>query len=77
MDKNTIEAIREINRIRNSNEECAKIFCDAIRTMAKKPINIHNLENYLSCNFDIWIKKYANDPESLAEEMRNFAEMKL
>lgn len=60
-----------------NNEECAKMFCDAIRTMVKKPENIHNLENYLSCNFDIWIKKYANDPESLAEEMKSFAEMKL
>ena len=77
MDKNTIEVIRKINRIRNSNEACAKIFCDAIRMMAKKPINIHNLENYLSCNFDIWIKKYANDPEQLAMELKAFAEMEL
>nr|WP_142411350.1 hypothetical protein [Clostridium sp. Marseille-P7770] len=60
-----------------NNEECAKMFCDAIRLMGKRPLNIHNLENYLSLHFDTWIEKYANDPESLAEEMKSFAEMKL
>lgn len=77
MDKNTIEAIREINRIRNSNEECAKIFCDAIREIAKKPQNIDNFENYLGIHFSDWLKLYADEPYRLANEMKSFAEMEI
>lgn len=60
-----------------SNEECAAMFCDAIRTMAKRPENINNLESYLIYNFDKWIKLYGNDPEQLAMELKTFAEMEL
>lgn len=60
-----------------SNEECAAMFCDAIRTMAKRPENINNLESYLIYNFDKWIKVYGNDPEQLAMELKAFAEMEL
>lgn len=61
----------------NINEVYAKIFCDAIRTIAEKPENIDNMESYLTYGFSKWLKKYANNPEDFAMEMKIFAEMKL
>lgn len=60
-----------------NNERCAKIFCDAIRTMTKKPENIDNLESYLAYHFEHWLKVYGNNPEDLAVEMKSFSEMKI
>lgn len=59
----------------NINEVYAKIFCDAIRTIAKKPENIDNLESYLTYHFTGWLVKYGSYPEDLAMEMKMFAEM--
>ena len=53
------------------------MFCDAIRTMSRKPENIENLENYLAYHFADWLKVYANNPEDIAMEMKSFAEMKI
>ena len=61
----------------NINEVYAKILCDAIRTIAKKPENIDNLESYLTYHFTGWLNKYGNYPENLATEMKMFAEMEL
>ena len=60
-----------------SNTECAKVFIEAIKTIAEKPDNLDNLEGYLECHFDVWMEKYANNPEGLAYEMKLFAEMEL
>lgn len=59
----------------NINEVYAKIFCDAIRTIAEKPENIDNLESYLTHHFTGWLNKYGSYPEDLAMEMKMFAEM--
>lgn len=59
----------------NINEVYAKIFCDAIRTIAEKPENIDNMESYLTYGFAKWLKKYSNNPEDFAMEMKMFAEM--
>ncbi len=59
------------------NAECAKMFCNAIRTMSQKPENIENLENYLAYHFVDWLNVYANNPEDLAMEMKSFAEMEI
>ena len=61
----------------NINEVYAKIFCDAIRTIAEKPENINNMESYLTYHFTRWSNKYANNPEGLAMEMKSFAEMEV
>ena len=58
-------------------EEQAAQFCEAIRALANKPENLENLENYLSQHFSEWISKWANSPVSLAEEMKEFAEMEI
>ena len=58
-------------------EEQATQFCEAIRTLANKPENLENLESYLSQHFSEWISNWANSPASLAEEMKEFAEMEI
>ena len=60
-----------------SNEECAKIFVEAIKTMASKPDNLQNFEWYLERHFDVWMEKWANSPEGLAYEVENFAKMEI
>ena len=76
------EAAAEIRRKGGVNMECkheqtAKQFCDAIRTIASKPENLENLESYLSMHFSKWLEKFANTPEALAAEMREFARMEI
>ena len=56
-------------------EKQAEEFCEAIRTLANKPENLNNLESYLTYNFDKWLTTWANTPENLAAEMKEFAEM--
>lgn len=57
------------------NENAARVFIQAIKTIAEKPENLDNLESYLSYHFPVWLEKYANTPEGIAAEMKNFAEM--
>jgi hypothetical protein len=57
------------------NENAARVLADAIRTIASKPANIDNLELYLSYHFDKWLEKFANTPEKLAGELKQFSEM--
>ena len=58
-------------------EEQATQFCEAIRTLVNNTENLENLESYLSRHFSEWISKWANSPASLAEEMKEFAEMEM
>ena len=58
-------------------EKQATQFCEAIRTLANKLENLNNLESYLTYNFDKWLTTWANTPENLAEEMKEFAEMEI
>ena len=60
-----------------NNEECAKVFVEAIKTMASKPDNLDNFENYLSYHFDVWMEKFEYNPECLVSELKHFAEMKI
>lgn len=52
-------------------------FCNAIRELANKPENLHNLESYLEYHFDKWMEKYASTPDDMAAEMSNFAQMEI
>ena len=60
-----------------SNTECAKVFIEAIQTIAENSANLENLKLYLERHFDAWLEKYANTPEGLAYEMKQFAEMEI
>ena len=60
-----------------NNEECAKVFVEAIKTIVSKPDNLDNFESYLSYHFDVWMEKFANSPEGLTSEVKHFAEMEI
>lgn len=60
-----------------NKEECAKVFVEAIKTMASKPENLQNFQLYLEKHFDVWMKKWANSPEGLTSEVKHFAEMEI
>ena len=60
-----------------NNEELAKVFVEAIKTMASKPENLQNFELYLEKHFDVWMEKWANSPEGLTSEVKHFAEMEI
>ena len=57
------------------NKKNADIFTKAIKDLANKPENLENLNSYLCYHFPEWLEKWANTPEGLAEEMKNFATM--
>ena len=57
------------------HEQTAKQFCEALRTIAGKPENLENFELYLSMHFPEWLEKFANTPENITAELRQFAEM--
>ena len=48
---------------------------NAILELAEKPDALENLESYLSIHFAEWLSKWANDPESFAFELHQFATM--
>lgn len=56
-------------------EKEANVFCDAIRAMADKPETVDNLESYLSNHFDVWLKCFADTPDRLANELKEFAKI--
>lgn len=61
----------------NTNEQNAKIFIEAIKTISEKPDNLDNLETYLSYHFCEWLKNFADTPDKLAWELKQFAEMEI
>ena len=60
---------------KEAQAKAAEDFVNAIKTIANKPENLDNLESYLSYHFAEWLEKYANTPEDMAAEMREFAEI--
>ena len=61
--------------MKRKHEQTAKQFCEALRTIAEKPENLENFELYLSMHFPKWLEKFANTPENITAELRQFAEM--
>ena len=55
----------------------AKAFISAIQTIANKPEQLENMENYLAHHFDVWVEKYANSPEGLVSELQQFANVEI
>lgn len=60
-----------------NNKELSMEFVKAIKMLAGKPDNMDNFECYLSMHFDVWMEKFAYDPESLTSEVKQFAEMEI
>lgn len=61
----------------HKHEQTAQQFCEAIKTIASKPQNLENLEMYLSMHFQTWLEKFANTPETITAELREFASMEI
>lgn len=57
--------------------KAAADFVGAIKLIATKSDNLDNLESYLSQHFPEWVEKWANSPEDLAAEMKEFARMEI
>lgn len=53
----------------------AEQFIEAIVTLVDNPANLDNFESYLSRHFGAWLTKYANTPEGITAELREFANM--
>ena len=51
----------------------ARQVADAVREMVANPDALDNFELYLSAHFGEWLAKFANTPESMAGELREFA----
>ena len=62
-------------RQQTKQAEMATIFTKAIQTIASKPENLKNFENYLTYHFDEWLYKFADSPEKITAELKAFAEM--
>ena len=60
---------------KEAQAKAAADFVNAIKTISNKPENLDNLESYLSYHFAEWLEKYANTPEDMAAEMREFSEL--
>lgn len=67
----------KINNEEGREQATAQKFINAIKTIATKPSNLDNLENYLSRHFQKWLERYANDPENITAELENFANMEI
>lgn len=61
----------------NTNENAATVFISAIETIASKPENLENFKCYLEHHFTTWLEKFANTPQDLAYEMKQFAELEI
>ena len=57
----------------SNNEMLANDFIEAIKKLAANPDTLNNFKWYLENHFDVWMQKYANDPESLTSEVKHFA----
>ena len=51
----------------------ARQVADAVRELASHADALDNFELYLSAHFGEWLAKFANTPESMAGELREFA----
>lgn len=54
-------------------ENEARTFCEAIKLLAENDEALENFETYLSYHFETWLKNYANTPESISTELKDFA----
>jgi hypothetical protein len=56
-------------------EEQAKLFVEALKTMASRENALNNFQLYLENHFAVWLAKYANTPDAITAELKAFAEI--
>lgn len=54
-------------------ENEARKFCEAIKLIAENDEALENFEMYLSYHFEAWLKNYANTPDKISTEIKDFA----
>lgn len=59
----------------NDYSEPAQMVVEAIRTFAEHPERLDNFESYLRNCFGPWVKKFANNPNGIAAELKYFSEI--
>ena len=59
----------------NGYEDLALALGDAIKRLAADEDHLNNFLSYLTQHFPEWLRKYANTPEGLVSEFREFANM--
>ena len=57
-------------------EKQAATVAAAILEMANNPSSLENFENYLSFHFVEWLDKWANNPDSMACELKEFSKIR-
>lgn len=57
-----------------SYEHEAATFAEAIKALASNKEALDNLESFLSQHFAKWLEFFANTPEGMAEELKQFSE---
>lgn len=67
-----IRASEGYSQERSYEAEAAQ-FCNAIAVLGSNEGALENLESYLSQHFGEWLKRYANSPMGIAEELSEFA----
>ena len=77
---NSNDAIYESTQIMaaddvNGYEDLALSLGDAIKKLASDEDHLNNFISYLTQHFPEWLQKYANTPEGLVSEFREFANM--
>ncbi len=59
------------------NKDYAREFIQAIKTISEKSENLDNFESYLSYHFDKWLEMWADTPEKITAELKQFATMNI
>lgn len=54
-------------------EQLASEFIENLKTLVNNSDNLDTFQGYLEMHFDLWMKNYVFDPESLTNEIKYFA----
>lgn len=57
-------------------KEQAATVAAAILEMASNPSSLENFKTYLSFHFAEWLEKWANDPDNMACEFKEFSKIR-
>lgn len=69
---NRIYKVREGEHMKTYEQDAAR-FVEAIKALASNDTALENLECYLSHHFAVWLEKFANTPQGISEEMKEFS----
>lgn len=61
--------------IKLNNEENAEYMKRALDNFVEHPERIDNFVSYLSLHFSVWVQKYANTPDGIANEFLSFSQI--